>query len=188
MLAITAILAFVGSAAAFAINFPNSAEGWNTVGYNEIVWSFNGTDRANFTAVLTNPDASLLSNNGATYQILLALVDKTANTVNVISPDSAGWKEGEEYRIDFVQDSEHIDNVLASSQTFDIRKAPVSSTTSKSQSATSTGDDQGTATTTGSASETSGFSGFNNMDGASALSVAHTGILAGSAALIALLF
>ena len=53
--------------------------------------------------------------------MLLDSVDGGAGTVT-IQPPNGGWPSGTAYQINFVQDSNHLDSILAQSQQFDISK------------------------------------------------------------------
>ena len=69
-----------------------------------------------------------------TQQVLAALVVGTLGQTTV-NPPSGGWKTGQGFRVNLVQDSQHLDSILAQSEEFDIT---VSSSTSTFMTATGT--------------------------------------------------
>lgn len=54
--------------------------------------------------------------------MLAALVDGSLGNTTV-NPPSGGWKTGQGFQVNFVQDTEHTNTILAQSGKFDIKAA-----------------------------------------------------------------
>ncbi|KAJ4478330.1 GPI-anchored small secreted protein [Lentinula aciculospora] len=123
-------LVFAASAYAYTVTFPTESEGWTNSGAQLLSWSRVDTDPLNFTAVLVNNDASILSDP----QILAAQVDGTLGNTT-LNPPSGGWPSPDGgYRVNLVQNTTELNTILAQSPTFNITTA-----TTTSSSASSTG-------------------------------------------------
>jgi len=117
----------VSTFATFQVTSPVPSKGWTTAGPNILSWTHNSTDRLNFTAVLTNADASVMSTNN---QILAALVDTSLETMTA-SPPSGGWPTGKGFRVNLVQDPQSLGTVLAQSGEFSILPPNISASASQ---------------------------------------------------------
>jgi hypothetical protein len=125
-----AVLAFATSALAYQVTAPTNATGFVNNGQNTVSWNKVSTDAANFTIVLVN------KNIFPNYeQVLAALVVGSLGTTQV-NPPSTGWPSGSGFQINLVQDSQHLDTLLAQSDDFSFHDPPKSSSASGSQSTT----------------------------------------------------
>jgi len=115
-------LSFAASAFAYTVITPSTSAGWTNSGPQPCTWQRVDSDRLNFTALLVNQDFSV-------RQILSALVDGTLEQVT-LSPPNLGWPTGQGFRLNFVQDTENLNAILAQSSQFSI--LPPNSTTSSS--------------------------------------------------------
>ncbi|KAI9001353.1 hypothetical protein BD414DRAFT_474403 [Trametes punicea] len=153
------LLALASSAFAFIVTEPTNSTGWTTSGPNVVAWTSVSTDPANFTIVLDNQSVF-----PETTQVLAALVNSNLGNVTV-NPPSGGWKAGSGFRVNLVQDAEHLSSILAQSDFFTI-KASSSSTFSSNTGSSSASAATGTLTVPAS-SATSGSAG--STDSTSAL-------------------
>ncbi|KAJ4001838.1 GPI-anchored small secreted protein [Lentinula boryana] len=171
-------LAFAASAFAYSVTFPTDTEGWTNSGAQVLSWSRVDTDPLNFTAVLVNNDASILSDP----QILAAQVDGTLGNTT-LNPPSGGWPAPDGgFRVNLVQNTTELNSILAQSLTFNITAA---NTTSSSASSSGTVAASGTTagvTTTGAAatstdsSAASSTSSTSFSNGAVTFGSAQTGV------------
>jgi hypothetical protein len=145
---------------AYTITKPNTSQGWNNDGGQELTWTRVATDRANFTAVLVNQATQ-------DTQILAALIDGTLETAKM-NPPSGGWPTGNGFRVRLVRDSQSLTSILAESNQFEIEDIPVTLRTATSTAPTAT-PTNGTPTDQGTPLQTKGA--------ASALTV-QTGLIA----------
>jgi len=129
------VLSFVASALAYTVTVPNETQGWTNSGAQTLSWTRVDTDAANFTAVLTNQDRSVMPNNN---QVLAALVDGTKGTLSV-NPPSGGWIVGHGFQVNLVKDQDSLSTIFAQSGQFNI--------TASSSSASSTTSTSGVTTT-----------------------------------------
>ncbi|PPR04062.1 hypothetical protein CVT24_010637 [Panaeolus cyanescens] len=154
MRAFAVLFCLFASSLAYSVTRPSTGQGWNNDGGQVLSWQRVDTDRANFTAVLINPNQE--------QQILAALVDGTLGTAKM-NPPSGGWPTGNGFRVRLVRDSQSLSSILAESQTFEIEDVPVTLRTATSTlpttaptNAPTTSIDQGTPIpTTGAASSVS---------------------------------
>ncbi|KAF8238876.1 hypothetical protein L208DRAFT_1421122 [Tricholoma matsutake] len=105
-------LSFVASALAYLPTFPSTSQGWTDIGPQLCQWQRVNTDPQNFTAVLVNQGNTVT-------QVLAALVDGTLGEI-YIPPPSAGWPVGPGFRVNFAQDAQHLNALLAQSSQFSI--------------------------------------------------------------------
>ncbi|KAJ6539542.1 hypothetical protein B0H19DRAFT_364178 [Mycena capillaripes] len=128
--ALAIVAAVVASTSAIFITSPNPSEPWTNDGAQPISWTSVDTDPKNFTILLVNMKDSSLN------QVLDALVPTDDDTTTV-NPPATGWPAvGDGYRVNFVQDSEHLNSILAQSDQFSIKAAPPESSSSTSATQT----------------------------------------------------
>ncbi|KAF9057979.1 hypothetical protein BJ165DRAFT_1320037, partial [Panaeolus papilionaceus] len=113
MRAFAVLFTLFASSLAYTVTRPSTGQPWNNDGGQVLTWQRADTDRANFTAVLTNPASQ-------DQQILAALVDGTLGTAKM-NPPSGGWPTGPGFRVRLVRDSQNLTSILAESQEFEIK-------------------------------------------------------------------
>jgi len=118
MRSIFAVLSLAASAFAYSVTSPGGTQGWTIDGSNTVTWQRVDTDRLNFTLLLTNEKQQ-------GNQVLNAFVDGTLGSL-AANPPSGGWPTGSGFRLNFVQDPNHLDTILAQSSEFSITQ-PTSS-------------------------------------------------------------
>ncbi|KAH9844094.1 uncharacterized protein C8Q71DRAFT_29568 [Rhodofomes roseus] len=166
MFAVASLLAFAASAAALSVTQPSNSTGWTTSGPNAVTWSSVSTDRSNFTVVLNNQNSY-----PAYTEVLDALVVTSDGSVTV-NPPSGGWVAGSGYRVNFVQDSNDLNAILAQSEDFTITQSSSSTFTSGASTASSSASSSGSVSVTapGSSATDSSASGTDSSAGTSASS------------------
>ncbi|KAF8640032.1 hypothetical protein AX17_001274 [Amanita inopinata Kibby_2008] len=107
----------------YQVTNPSGAKGWTNSGQQPLSWQRVDTDPLNFTVVLTNTDRTVFPIND---QVLSALVDGTLLKTSM-NPPSGGWPTGDHFRVNFVQDTNNLDSILAQSDEFTIKVAQSSS-------------------------------------------------------------
>lgn len=136
-----ALLSFVATACAYQVLTPGNAAGWTSAGPNTVTWQRVATDPATFTMLLVNQvRTSLLTSPllriplillclsqdqnvlPGGKEVLIATVDGTTGTVTV-SPPSSGFPVGNGFQINFVQDPQDLNTILAQSQQFAITQS-----------------------------------------------------------------
>lgn len=65
-------------------------------------------------------------------QVLNALVDGTLGNITC-NPPSGGWPTGSGFRVNLVQDAQHLSSILAQSSQFSINGSSSTTTTSSAQ-------------------------------------------------------
>jgi hypothetical protein len=118
-----ALSSFVALTAAYQISSPGGAAGWTTAGPNSVAWTRVSTDPLNFTIVLSNQNIT-----PSYSQVLDALVDGTLGNITV-NPPSTGFPTGDNFQVNFVQDSTHLTTIYAQSQQFSLKQSNGTSTT-----------------------------------------------------------
>jgi hypothetical protein len=118
------LLSFVASTLAYSVTAPNSFTVWGNQSPQVLQWQHVDTDPSNFTVVLDNQVMS-------DFQpvVVAALVDGTVGSTT-LSPPSAGWPTGNGFRINFVKDTDDLNEILAQSDLFNITEATTSTTSS----------------------------------------------------------
>jgi len=168
------LLSFVASTLAYSVTAPDSLTVWGNQSPQVLQWQHVDTDPSNFTVVLDNQVMS-------DFQpvVVAALVDGTVGSTT-LSPLSAGWPTGNGFRINFVKDTDDLNEILAQSDLFNITEATTSTTssgatnvlTASAASTPTTQSDSSDASTTSdapAASSTSGASdGSDGSDSSSA--------------------
>ncbi|KAJ6490388.1 hypothetical protein C8R47DRAFT_468370 [Mycena vitilis] len=115
------LAAFVASVSAISITSPSGSQNWTNDGPQTIEWSSVSTDQPNCTIVL------ITANDPSTAQVLAALVDTNMDKTTV-NPPSEGWPApGSGFRVNFVNSTEDLNTILAQSDPFAIKAAPVES-------------------------------------------------------------
>ncbi|KAG8218656.1 hypothetical protein J3R82DRAFT_4321 [Butyriboletus roseoflavus] len=137
------VLLTVSSAFAYQVTFPGNAQGWNNTGPNYLSWARVDTDPLTFTAVLTNVNTN-------SNQVMDNNIDGTLGIVQCSAP-SGGWPSGSGFRVNLVQDAQHLDTILAQSNQFNITAVSSGSTTSSASTQAATSGVTVTATATPSA-------------------------------------
>ncbi|KAK0231010.1 hypothetical protein IW262DRAFT_449368 [Armillaria fumosa] len=122
-------IACATSALAYTDTVANASQVWTNSGSQTLSWTKVDTDRSNFTIVLTNQDRSVLSLD----QTLASLVDGSLGTQQV-NPPAGGWIVGGTYRVNFVQDSQSLNSILAQSSEFNITESSSSSSSATGSS------------------------------------------------------
>ncbi|KZT72550.1 hypothetical protein DAEQUDRAFT_664074 [Daedalea quercina L-15889] len=153
MFAFASFLALAASAAALQVTQPSNSTGWSTSGPNTVTWSSVSTDNSNFTIVLNNQNSY-----PAYTEVLEALVETSEGSITV-NPPSGGWVAGTGYRVNFVKDSDDLDQILAQSDDFTIEQSSSSTYSSGSSTASGSASSTGSVSvtkTSGSVSATSG--------------------------------
>ncbi|KAF8631601.1 hypothetical protein AX15_002349 [Amanita polypyramis BW_CC] len=110
------VLSLAASTLGYTVSIPNASKGWTNEGAQTLTWTRVATDSSNFTAVLTNVDRSVLSENN---QVLAALVVGTLGTT-ALNPPSGGWPLGNGFRVNLVKDTEDLNTIYAQSDEFSI--------------------------------------------------------------------
>ncbi|CAL1701153.1 unnamed protein product [Somion occarium] len=113
--AAVALLALAASSAAYSISRPEDGAIWDPSQPQIIAWSKVNTDPQTFAITLVHQ-----ASQPNTRQLLEDSVDGGQGSITV-NPPSGGWPSGTAYQINFVQDSNHLDSILAQSQQFDIK-------------------------------------------------------------------
>lgn len=126
-----ALLALVASTAAYSVTKPENGTIWDPSQSQVIAWEKVNTDPSTFAITLVHQ-----ASQPNTRTLLLDSVDGGAGTVT-IQPPNGGWPSGTAYQINFVQDSNHLDSILAQSQQFDIKASTGSTGTSSSAGSSS---------------------------------------------------
>ncbi|KAI0320245.1 Ser-Thr-rich glycosyl-phosphatidyl-inositol-anchored membrane family-domain-containing protein, partial [Amylostereum chailletii] len=119
------------STLAFSVTAPSSGQGWTLGQSNSVTWERVTTDRLNFTILLINQNAT-----PQFQQVLDALVDtsgSTSGTTAITLPSTVS--AGDNYQVNFVQDSQSLNTILAQSGKFSIAKATASATSATSATA-----------------------------------------------------
>ncbi|CAL1701155.1 unnamed protein product [Somion occarium] len=129
--AAVALLALAASSAAYSISRPEDGAIWDPSQPQIIAWSKVNTDPQTFAITLVHQ-----ASQPNTRQLLEDSVDGGQGSITV-NPPSGGWPSGTAYQINFVQDSNHLDSILAQSQQFDIKASTGSSGSSSSSSSSS---------------------------------------------------
>jgi hypothetical protein len=124
MRSILTLFFLAASACAYEILSPSNSSGWTTAGPNNVTWTRVSTDQTTFALVLVNQDTTVQP----TPEVLIATVDGSLLVITV-SPPSAGFQAGSDFRINFVNDSSHLTTILAQSSQFVITQS--NTTTSK---------------------------------------------------------
>jgi hypothetical protein len=153
------VLAFVASALAYMVTFPNSQEGWTNTGSQTVNWTMVDTDQVSFEIVLTNQQLS-----GFQSETLIALADGSSSFATVNAP-SGGWQPAGDYRVDFVNSTDG--SILAQSGDFNITSSSTSSATGTSGATTGTGGTTIVISTASTPSTATGTSGSSASSGAS---------------------
>jgi len=118
------LFSLVASACAYQIITPGNSNGWTTGGPNNVTWQRVDTDQTTFSMVLVNQDKSLLPSGS---EILIATVSGALGVITV-PPPSAGFPVGNGFQVNFVNDTTHLNTILAQSSQFAITQS--NSTTS----------------------------------------------------------
>ncbi|KAK7695769.1 hypothetical protein QCA50_000406 [Cerrena zonata] len=126
-----ALLALAASAVAYQVTKPENGSTWDPNEAQIIAWNKVSTDPSTFAITLVHQ-----ASQPNTRTLLLDNVDGGSGSVTV-NPPNGGWPSGTAYQINFVQDSSHLDSLLAQSQQFDIKASTGSSSSSSSSSASS---------------------------------------------------
>ncbi|TRM68117.1 hypothetical protein BD626DRAFT_564981 [Schizophyllum amplum] len=157
--AILASLSLAAFAAAFTVTQPSQKKGWTDCNSQTLKWDSVTTDASNFTVVLVNQDDSVLSEP----VVLAENVDASKGSIDIDAP-SDGWPSGDDFQVNLVQSKKQLTQIYAQSNMFDIKEEDdCSATTTKSSSQTS-GTQSGTNTASGaSASETGDNNGALSM-------------------------
>ncbi|KAG6854902.1 hypothetical protein C0991_012092 [Blastosporella zonata] len=121
------LLSFVASALAYTVTVPSSADGWSSTGPQTLSWDRVSTDPGTFAVVLVNTD-------GQVDQVLNAQVDGDLKTISV-NPPSGGWPQGGGFRVNLVKDVNHVNTILAQSDTYSIGNTTPSSAASATATA-----------------------------------------------------
>ncbi|KAJ7781040.1 hypothetical protein B0H16DRAFT_1496911 [Mycena metata] len=131
----TLAAAFVASVSAISVTSPTTTKGWSNSGSNTATWTSVSTDPLNFTLLLTKMSDSTYN------QVLAALVTTKDGTVTVGAPSSAGgWPApASDYRLNLVQDQDHVSTIYAQSNQFNITAPATPSGSSTSAASTPTG-------------------------------------------------
>ncbi|KAI0273168.1 hypothetical protein BGY98DRAFT_1189011 [Russula aff. rugulosa BPL654] len=113
------LFTLVASACAYQILTPNNSSGWTTGGPNNVTWVRVSTDQPGFTMVLVNQDKTIMPSGS---EVLIATVDGTAGAIGVPVP-SGGFPVGNGFQINFVNDTQHLNTILAQSNQFAITQS-----------------------------------------------------------------
>ncbi|KAG6903456.1 hypothetical protein C0995_005479 [Termitomyces sp. Mi166 len=123
------LFSFVASALAYTVTEPSAAHPWTASGPQTLSWDRVSTDPSTFTVVLTDMADS-------TYQqVLAAEVGGDLQSI-ILNPPSGGWPQGEGFRLNLVQDVNHLDSILAQSSEYNIGNSNASPVSSLTQTAT----------------------------------------------------
>jgi len=124
MRAFAAVALFITSALSLAVIQPAPGTIWDITPTHFVSWSSVSTDRANFSIVLVNEQV-----NPTYSQLLEALVPTNAGNTTVNAPAS-GWPVGSGFQINFVQDANNLNAILAQSQNLTIQVSSTSASSS----------------------------------------------------------
>ncbi|KAJ7044541.1 hypothetical protein C8F04DRAFT_1068691 [Mycena alexandri] len=132
--AVFALAAAFVSVSAISVTSPTATKGWTNSGSNTATWTSVSTDALNFTLLLTKMTDSTYN------QVLAALVTTKDGTVTVGAPSSAGgWPApGSGYRLNLVQDQDHLTTIYAQSEQFNITAPTTPSGSNSAASSAST--------------------------------------------------
>ncbi|KAK5657638.1 hypothetical protein OQA88_2710 [Cercophora sp. LCS_1] len=140
MMSLTIFSAIVAAASALQITEPASGAQWDLSKTNEIKWAFVSTDEAEFSLQLID--------KSTTPETAITIADKVKTSEGEYEFTNFAAKPGDKYTIKAFSVSKLSTGQLAESQTFNVTKSGVvTTTTSVAPSSTGSGTETGAAVT-----------------------------------------